>query len=76
MSKEVDTVDQLITGEEGGVIQMSQLEFDTLKFTLDTITEVMKDMNFKLEKLERKVNDMQGELNILKSPLAGKKVYG
>jgi hypothetical protein len=65
----VDTLDDLITGEETPMVQIAQLELDTLKFTLDTLTTVMKDMGEKLNKVERDIQDVRDDLAIVKSPL-------
>ena len=71
---EVTTLDNLITGEGSQApVLIDPLELDTLKFTLDTLMEVMKDVTFKIDSLEGRLHELQGEVNLMKSPLAKKR---
>ena len=73
MSNPLDTLDEAITGQDEPMVMISKLELDTLKFTLDTLTNIMKDIDFKVNKVIRDHNDLVSDVNLMKSPLSAKK---
>jgi chromosome segregation ATPase len=69
-AKAIDTLDEKITGEESDSVQISSVELDTLKWTLDTLTNLMKDIDERSRKTVRDLQDLQTEVNMLKSPIS------
>jgi len=73
----IDTLDQDITEEEAGMVQIPMIELETLKWTLDTLTTLMKDMDARTRKTDRDLADLASDVNLMKSPIyAGKLLTG
>lgn len=75
---EVDTLDEAITGEETEYVKIAAIELETLKWTIDTLTNLMKDIDERSRKTVRDLDDLQGEVNLLKAPMSTllKKPFG
>jgi hypothetical protein len=51
-------------------VQLPREELEYLKFTLETLTEVMKDLTFKAEKHQDAIDELKQEVALLKAPMA------